>query len=319
MSDLGTLGSIASLAGLVAGFIIAVYQRRQALEARKEAAAERARATSLQDHLTRQQWQHLRSLGKQIDTLEGEGRTTETAVDAAMHAGLKEQYRSLLGVVATSTPGFSASTVRDWIEVGRLLRPWQIAEAISYLEVSATQEESADERQLLKDLLDSTRAVPRVAEIKTPPEPTPYVAAFVLVGHVVRDSLRGLLRNASDEVVVAVLLHYLALDCLEMGSLEKIGGPKFRCWGSDSAAPLEERFKYYRKQDYWVIHGVAERVRVKLLQFAGLFENSSSSDPPHFLIPKDKAAEVLGRKFPKIKRNSIELLDHRFNSESAIS
>ena len=57
--DLSLFGSIASVIGLPAGFIIAYFQHRK--------------AASLGAHLTRQQWQQLRSLGDQIDSIEKEG------------------------------------------------------------------------------------------------------------------------------------------------------------------------------------------------------------------------------------------------------
>jgi hypothetical protein len=53
MVDLGMVGSIASVVGLIAAAGIALYQRDVALKAQRRAESERRRAATLEDHLAR--------------------------------------------------------------------------------------------------------------------------------------------------------------------------------------------------------------------------------------------------------------------------
>ncbi|HCE4579500.1 hypothetical protein CGH93_23065 [Vibrio parahaemolyticus] len=72
MFDFGSVGNVASILGLVVAIAVALYQREVALKAEREAKAEREKAATLEDHLLRQRWQQLRSLGEQIDQIERE-------------------------------------------------------------------------------------------------------------------------------------------------------------------------------------------------------------------------------------------------------
>jgi hypothetical protein len=303
--DLGTIGSIASVIGLVVAIAIAVYQRGEAFKAQQKAESERARAASLEDHLARQRWQQLRSLGEQIDTLELEGSYKHKPIEAALHARLKEQYGGLLGVVATSTPGFSSSTVRHWVTIGRLPRPWQVAEAITHLEKTALEGAPSEDERWLADLIKSTTAVPKVEMIRPPRELNQYVASYILVAHSVREELRDVLgRGGQAAYSAAVLLHHLASDCQVVLSLHKAGRPNFQTWGWETGKSFRERFDYYQTQDFWVMTVAADKAQDDLNGFRHLFEPGKDL-MSKMLIPTLKAADVARSRYPEVAEAAV--------------
>lgn len=294
---LDSLGNLASVVGIVLAVAIAVFQRSLAFRAEQKAEAARNRATSLEEHLARQRWQQLRSLGEQIDALEKEGRETYEPSGAALHARLKEQYSALLGVVATSTQGFSAATIRHWVSIGRLARPWQIAEAISHLERS---EELSEDDRWLAELIDARSIVPRPKEIVPPPEITEYAAAFILVADSVRDDLKALLYSGGQSAhSAAVLLDHLAMDCSEIGSLDRAGKPYFRSWGAIEGRPFRESFQYYESQDFWVMVAASTCVQEKLRGYSHLFEPGKDVNSK-LLIPRANAVGLATKKYPRL-------------------
>jgi hypothetical protein len=300
--DLGTVGSIASVIGLVVAIVIAVHQRGEALKAQQKAESERARAASLEDHLARQRWQQLRSLGEQIDTLELEGSHKHEPMEAALHARLKEQYGGLLGVVATSTPGFCSSTVRHWVTIGRLPRPWQVAEAITHLEKAALEGAPSEDERWLAELIKSTTVVPKVQAIQPARELNQYVASYILVAHSVREELRDLLgQGGQASHSAAVLLYHLALDCQVALSLNKPGKPMFRTWGSETGKSFRERFNYYQTQDFWIMVAADDKARDELKGFEHLFEPMSDRRRSlAMLVPTSKAAETARSRYPEL-------------------
>lgn len=311
MFDLGSLGSVASVVGLIAAIAIAVYQSRQARRAHKEARAERERAASLEDHLARQRWQQLRSLGEQIDTLERDGRYRHQPVDAALHARLKEQYSGLLGVIATSTVSFDSSVVRHWVAIGRLARPWQIAEAISHLEKPKTSQPPAEDEQWLAALLQSGNMVPKPTAVQPPREIDDYVAAFVLVADSVRDELREFLsKGGQSGHSAAVLLDHLACDCLQIQSLDRPGRPVFKAWGWQLGKSFRERFEYYQKQEFWVMANAGQHAQAKLQGFRHLFEVGGDTTS-RVLIPKSDAVEGVRAQFPHLVAAAARVFEGR--------
>ncbi len=298
--DLSTVGSIASVIGIVVAIAISVYQRGEALRAQRKAESERARAASLEDHLARQRWQQLRSLGEQIDTLELEGSYKHEPMEAALHARLKEQYGGLLAVVATSTPGFSSSTVRHWVTIGRLPRPWQIAEAITHLEKSALEGAPSEDERWLAELLKSTTVVPEIQAIEPPRELNQYVASYILVSHSVRQELKDLLSQGGQTArSAAVLLYHLALDCQAILALDKAGRSTFRTWGSETGKSFQERFDHYQSQDFWIMVAASENAQYKLNGFRHLFEPGKDF-MSEMLIPTSKAAEITRSRYPEL-------------------
>lgn len=306
--DLGTVGSIASVIGLVVAIAIAVYQRGEAVKAQQKAVSERARAASLEDHLARQRWQQLRSLGEQIDTLELDGSYKHKPMEAALHARLKEQYRGLLGVVATSTPGFSSSTVRHWVTIGRLPRPWQVTETITHLEKTALEGAPSEDERWLADLIKSTTAVPKVQMIQSPRELNQYVASYILVAHSVREELKDVLsRGGQAEYSAAVLLHQLASDCQMILSLDKAGMPSFQTWGWQTGKSFRERFEYYQTQEFRVMTMAADKAQDDLNGFRQLFEPGQDDFMSKMLIPTPKAADVARSRYPELAEAALKV------------
>jgi hypothetical protein len=311
MFDLGVVGSIASVVGLVAGVAVAVYQRDQALKAQQSAEAERERAVSLQDHLARQRWQQLRSLGEQIDTLELEGRQKYEVLGASLHARLREQYSGLLGVVATSTPGFCASDIRHWVAIGRLPRPWQIAEAISYLEKPASVGSQSEDERWLAAIIASAGVIPAPQPVQPPPEMGEYVASYILVADSLRQELNDVWpQGGKTDLSAAVLLGHLAWDCAQICSPTIAGSPSFRAWGWEAGKPFGERLEHYQSQDFWVLVGAAEAAQKPLNGFEELFDAGTG----HLItkvIPKHKAAEVARAKYPELAQAAATVLQAR--------
>lgn len=304
--DLGDVGSIASVIGLVVAIAIAVYQRGEALKSQQKAESEHARAASLEDHLARQRWQQLRSLGEQIDALELEGGHKHKPMEAALHARLKEQYGGLLGIVATSTPGFSSSTVRHWVTVGRLPRPWQIAEAITHLEKASPEGAPSEDERWLAELIKSATVVPKVRPIQPPRELNQFVASYILVAHSVREELKEVLRPGGQaSYSVAVLLHHLALDCQAVLSLKKAGRPNFLTWGWETGKSFRERFDHYQTQNFSVMSEAAERTQDDLNGFRHLFEPGQDGFRSKMLIPTSQAADVARSRYPELAEAAV--------------
>lgn len=303
--ELDTLGNIASVIGLVVAIVIAVYQRGEALNAQRRAESERARAASLEDHLARQRWQQLRSLGEQIDTLELEGSYKHKPMEAALHARLKEQYSGLLGIVATSTPDFSPSTVRHWVTIGRLPRPWQVAEAITHLDMRSPDGAASEDEQWLADLINSTTVVPTVQAVQSPRELNQFVACYILVANSVREELRDLLgQGGQSESSASVLLYHLASDCQTVLSFNKAGKRNFKAWGWNAGKSFRQRFDYYQTQDFWTVTVAAYKVQDALKGFEQLFEPMTYYSSS-MLIPTCSAAEIARSRYPEIAEAAI--------------
>jgi hypothetical protein len=287
------LGTIASLVGLGASVVIAAYQHRQAQAARRETAAEKNRAATLEGHLTRQRWQQLRSIAEQIDAIERTGRMDHSPAEAAIHARLKEQFASLLGVIATSTGDFNAATVRHWIDVGRLRRPWQIAEAVSHLD--ALPGADPNQQGSLRQLLSSTGCVPPPQPLRLPTKPDLYVAAVILIASHYESELVALLPQGGQiGYSLAVFFHLLAVDCARLATI-KNERVEFYCWGSKSGRSFAETVKYYESMDFWLVATAKDEAQSKLGPFRHLFEPGQ-----HALVPTTQAVEMARTMFPEL-------------------
>ena len=299
--DLNTLGSIASVIGIVAAAAIAVYQRGEALNAERKAETARARAASLEDHLASQRWQQLRSLGEQIDALELQGGHKHKPMEAALHARLKEQYAALVGIVATSTPGFSASTVRHWVTIGRLPRPWQIAEAITHLDKISQEGVPLDDQNWLAELIRSGSIVPTTRAIQPPRELNQFVASYILIANSVRDELKNLLAQGRPQTKYSALflLYLLALDCNSLLSRKKGGLIQFCAWGWESGKSFRERIDYYNEQDFWIISMASQKAQGSLKGFEHMFEPMASGTSST-LLPTADAAEIARARYPNV-------------------
>ena len=297
--NLGDAGSVASFIGVVLAVAIAIYQRGETQAAQKKAEQERERAASLEDHLARQRWQQLKSLGEQIDSIEQNGNHKYDPMQAALHARLKEQYNGLLGIVATSTPNYSAATLRHWVTVGRLPRPWQIAEAISHLEKEDLSKNESDDELWLTELLKSKNVIPKIQAIRPPIELDAYTASFILISNSVRDQLKSLLSSGGQtENSATILLHYLALDCERLVDNTRIGPNYFKAWGTNTGKSFSERFNFYQSQDFWVIKTAADNVRKNLDQFRIFFEEGDLLHAS--LLPTQKSVDSARSRFPEL-------------------
>lgn len=230
-------------------------------------------------------------------------------MQAALHARLKEQYAGLLGIVATSTPGFSSSTVRHWVKIGRLPRPWQVAEAITHLEKTAPEGAQSEDERWLADLLKSTATVPGVKAVQPPRELNQFVSAYILVAHSVRRELQDILSQSDrqDPSCVNVLLYNLAFDCEVIVSRKKAGYHFFRTWGWAEGKSFQERFNHYNTQDMWVVLPARDKVLHALSGFQHMFEpmNTRSSS---MLIPTPEAAEIARSRYPEVAEAAVTVL-----------
>jgi hypothetical protein len=296
--DLGMIGNIASVGGVAASVLVAWHQSSQAKRARREAQAERERAATLEAHLDRQRWQQLRSIGEQIDTIERSGKQEHSATEAALHARLREQFASLLAVIATETKTYTPAVVRHWVQVGRLVRPWQVAEAVSHLGPLATDGDHASEDS--KYLTELCRDVRRVAKLEGPKQPTDYVAAYILIAHHWKAELVTLLKpGGQSHYTGAVLLDCLTQDCLDSVTAGSHDAPHQRCWGATQKKSLRERFEHYQSLDFWVMAEASENAQRRIEPFRDLFEPGRDRSGK-LLVPKEEAAEMARARFPHL-------------------
>lgn len=318
MFDMASAGSIASILGLIVAIAVALYQREAAVKAENRANAEKERAATLEDHLARQRWQQLRSLGEQIDTLETDQRHTADATGAALHARLKEQYSSLLGVIATSTPSFSAALLRHWVYTGRLSRPWQVEEALSHVELHSSPGEMAEDEEWLRRIIDDAKASPELPPktLNFPLEVSEYVAAFILVAaSVEKDVLEILKSGGQSSYSLAVLLNHLAEDCLTK-SKRKIGPVRLKAWGWDPEKTFEERFKHYQEMDFWVVVEASDSAQNLLLGYEEFFQDYDHVSKK--IIPTEAAINSSRKKFPVIAETAEMLLKRSAKSVELI-
>lgn len=319
MFDMASLGSAASILGLIVAIAVALYQRDAAIKAEHRANAEKERAASLEDHLARQRWQQLRSLGEQIDTLEKDSRHTADATGAALHARLKEQYSSLLGVIATSTPSFTSTRLRHWVYTGRLSRPWQVEEALSHVELTASNDDMLEDEKWLRRIIDDAKNSPESPPktLQFPLEVNEYVAAFILVAASVEEELTGTLQGRGQNTYSAsVLLNHLAKDCLTK-SQNKIGPISLKAWGWDSGKLFKERFNHYQQLDFWVVKEAAENAQSLLRGYEEFFENFDTLAT--LLVPTKAAVNSAKKKFPEIAETAESLLDRKEQSKERVS
>lgn len=311
MFDVASTGSVASILGLVVAIAVALYQRDAAIKAEHSANAEKDRAATLEDHLARQRWQQLRSLGEQIDTLEENQLHTADPTGAALHARLKEQYSSLLGVIATSTSSFSSTLLRHWVYTGRLSRPWQVEEALSHVEPNAFNSDMVEDekwlRRIVDDARDSQESTPKTLHF--PLEIDDYVAAFILVAASVEEQLIEILKGYGQEKFSAlVLLNHLAEDCLTKSQI-KIGPISLKAWGWDSRKSFIERFNHYQKIDFWVVLEASKHAQSLLRGYEELFEDYDAMSK--LVIPTKAAVNSAKKKYPKIAETAESLLDQK--------
>lgn len=305
------VSTIASILGFIAAIVVAIWQHRVAIAAEKKADEERGKRASLEDHLERQRWQQLRSLGQQIDALEADGRKEYQPSLASLHASLKEQYSSLLSIIATSTSQFDATALRFWVGTGRLRRPWQIAEAVSHLNRKPSTSSGGEDERWLNELIEAKRVVPAPQPVKKALVPTKYISAYILMAYAVKDQLSGLLRRGGQsEYSISILLSLLAEDCLNLAEQGAGQDPRLRAWGYGEAKSFEERFLYYQKQEFWIVVAASDAAQSKLDGFQSFFNLTSRFDP--CLLPKDEAVEQARARYPNIAEVSLTLLSRPF-------
>lgn len=309
MFDMASMGSVASILGLVVAIAVALYQRDAAIKAEHRANAEKERAATLEDHLARQRWQQLRSLGEQIDTLEKDRRHTADATGAALHARLKEQYSSLLGVIATSTPSFSATLLRHWVYTGRLPRPWQVEEALSHVELKSSNSDIAEDEKWLRRIIDDAKASPESPPktLQFPLEVNEYVAAFILIAASVEEQLLEILKGHGQTTYsVSVLLNHLAEDCLTK-SQKKIGPINLKAWGWKSGKTFKERFHHYQELDFWVVQEAAQHAQSLLRGYEEFFEDYHTVST--LVIPTRAAVNSSRKKYPAVAETADGFLE----------
>jgi len=300
MPDMASMGSVASVLGLVVAVVVAIYQRGEAQKSERKANAEKERAATLEDHLSRQRWQQLRSLGEQIDTLEKDQRHTADATGAALHARLKEQYSAILGVIATSTPSFSAKLLRHWVYTGRLSRPWQVEEALSHVDPDSSNDDIEESEVWLRKLINDSKSSSGEAlrSLCFPVELNEYAASYILVASSVKDQLLVFSKRGGQTAYsLAVLLDHLTQDALQVVS-NKIGPVRHKTWGWDEKLSFSERFHHYLSIDFWVVHGAANHAQNKLLDYGEFFEKYNAV--VKYVIPTDRATKLARKKYPEI-------------------
>ncbi|HCG9646540.1 TPA: hypothetical protein ACF31N_004407 [Vibrio parahaemolyticus] len=309
MFDFGSVGNVASILGLVVAIAVALYQREVALKAEREAKAEREKAATLEDHLLRQRWQQLRSLGEQIDQIERENSQATDPASAALHARLKEQYASILGVIAASTKDFSVALIRRWVNTGRLFRTWQISEALTYVNIVHTDESNLDDEKWLREIIERTHSsqqqIPQ--SLQLPIELNEFVAAYIILSGIYSDFIKSKLGSGQQNYSVVTVLGYLANDCLEKSN-NKFGGEHFQCWGWKELKDFEERYDYYQKLDFWVVCTVSRHFQSKLSDYANYFEDVGSS--PRYVLPTNKAFDEAKMLFPELYGLATNLLNN---------
>lgn len=302
------VGTIASVLGLAAGVAFGAYQYRVAVRAEKKADEERSRRASLEEHLERQRWQQLKSLGEQIDALDSDGRKESEPRLARLHASLREQYSSLLGVIATSADKLDATVVRSWVNSGRLRRPWQIAEAISHLNQENLTSGDPKDKSWLDNLISDGSVVPKPRPITKPKEPTPYVAAYILMANAAWDELRPFVREGGyNHYPLTVLLDHLAEDCVALCNIGEGSDPTLIAWGHENRKPFSERFEHYRQHDFWVLVNAADAVAEKLKEFDRYFNHKG--DIAHRIVPKQTAVQELRKRYPEIAEQCRAVLN----------
>ncbi|WP_040474668.1 hypothetical protein [Marinobacter algicola] len=315
---MASMGSVASILGLLVAIAVAFYQRNAAIKAKFRANAEKERAANLEDHLARQRWQQLRSLGEQIDTLEKDKRHTADATGAALHARLKEQYSSLLGVIATSTKSFSAAQLRHWVYTGRLSRPWQVEEALSHVEPEFSNSEIAEDEKWLRRVIDDAKvsAESSPQTLQFPLEVNEYVAAYILVAAAVEEQLLEVSRGSGQTAYsIAVLLNHLAEDCLTK-SQNKYGPISLKAWGWDSDKTFKERFYHYQELDFWVVRGAAHDAQSLLNGYEEFFEDYDALVKS--VIPTKSAIHHSRNKYPDIAEIADRFLESSGSRRKAL-
>lgn len=304
------IGTITSILGLLSAMAFGVYQHRVAVRAESKADQERSRRASLEDHLERQRWQQLKSMGEQIDAIESDGKKEYEPRLAGLYASLREQYSSLLSVVATSEEALNPSVVRSWVTSGRLKRPWQIAEAISHLNQKNMTSGDDEDRDWLSELINKESIVPKPRSVQKPKEPTPYVAAYILIANAVSDELQPALRKGGQHgYSLTVLLNHLAEDCVALRNKGAGRDPTLKAWGHEQGKSFGERVEHYNQQEFWVMVNAADTVAGKLKGFERYFDHTG--DLVCEVVPTGAAVEELRSLYPDIAEQSRTVLTNR--------
>lgn len=299
MFDVGSIGNFASIIGLVLAIAVAIYQREVALKAEREAKVEREKAATLEDHLIRQRWQQLRSLGEQIDQIERDSSQISDPASAALHARLKEQYASILGVIAVSNSCYSVSLIRRWVSTGRLFRTWQISEALTYVNVDNVDKSNADDEKWLKELIERSNASSKQhpQSIQLPIELNEFAAAYILISDLHFEMIKSKLGSGQNNYSLVTVLGFLAYDYIEKHT-EKFRDNRYKCWGWDDSKSFEERYQYYQKMDFWMVVATSDKFQLLLSDYNAYFENTGSST--NSILPINKAIHEAKELFPEL-------------------
>ncbi|ELI0637525.1 hypothetical protein Q8344_005256 [Vibrio harveyi] len=307
MFDVGSIGNIASILGLILAVVVALYQRDSALKAEREAKAEREKASTLEDHLLRQRWQQLRSLGEQIDQIELEKSQITEPTSAALHARLKEQYSSVLGVVTASTECFSVALIRRWVTTGRLFRTWQIEAALSFVSIDSTDKSSAEDERWLRTIIDSTNQSNQEGpkKVQLPKELNEFTAAYIIISSMNYEFIDSKLGYGQNNYTLSVLLGFLAQDCIEKHNV-KLGKPNYKCWGSNDVEPFRSRYDYYQNMNFWMVCTLSSYFDSQLSCYDFYFENVGAS--PYHILPTSEAIKEAKELFPELCSSARGLL-----------
>ncbi|HII4333238.1 TPA: hypothetical protein ACY4P8_004690 [Vibrio parahaemolyticus] len=299
MFDVGAVGNIASILGFFLAIAIALYQRDIALKAEREAKSEREKAATLEDHLMRQRWQQLRSLGEQIDQIERENSHISDPASAALHARLKEQYASILGVLTVSTPNFSVALIRRWVSTGRLFRTWQISEALTYVNANTVDKETTEDEKWLREVISLTNASsqPHPQNIKLPIELNEFVAAYILLSRANHSFIKAQLNSGKNKYSLTTVLGYLSHDCIEKMNA-KYRHESLKCWGWDKNKTFEERYAYYQKLDFWIVCTVSDYFQSTIREYSDFFEDIGAH--PKCLLSTSRAVDEAKELFPEL-------------------
>ena len=298
-SNFSNIAGIASIVGLMVGLAFGAYQYFQARKARMAAEAERKRAVQLEDFLASQRWQQLLSISEQIDSLERTGKQELHAEEAASHARLKGQYSSLITILATFSGDFSAKILRHWIEVGRLIRPWQIAEALVHLKTPTLDD--ADDHKWVLDTARAQGATSDPVEVDQPSEPDDWAMAYVTLAYLHKDDIATIAPSGGyTRFAIVVLLGYLASDCLNSIAFDdKFTDGAISTWGHGQF--FVKRAAYYAEQDVSLLVNKQHETQRRLGNVPWLFTNFE------MLIPTAEALEYVTAKRPDLAAAATKL------------